>query len=88
VKPKNLQAFDGTHETDWLWISFYGMHVSNHVRSPFVLDRTRTQREHALQQREMMIMWFKDAAAGVSLVVFLASSYLLVPVAQAIVSAL
>jgi len=36
----------------------------------------------------MAIMWLKDAAAGVSLVVFLASSYLLVPVAQAALSAL
>ncbi len=31
-------------------------------------------------------MWLKDAAAGVSLVVFVASSYLLVPLAQALVS--
>jgi hypothetical protein len=36
----------------------------------------------------MAIMWFKDAAAGVSLVVFLASSYLLVPIAQSFLSAL
>jgi hypothetical protein len=34
----------------------------------------------------MLIMWFKDAAAGVSLVVFVASSYLLVPLAQALVA--
>ncbi len=27
-------------------------------------------------------MWFKDAAAGVSLVVFVASTYLFVPLAQ------
>ena len=33
-------------------------------------------------------MWFKDAAAGLSLVVFVAASYLLVPVAQAFLSAL
>jgi hypothetical protein len=33
------------------------------------------------------IMWFKDAAAGVSLVVFLASSYLLVPIAQSLMAA-
>ena len=32
-------------------------------------------------------MWFKDAAAGLSLVVFVASSYLLVPVAQSLVAA-
>jgi hypothetical protein len=32
-------------------------------------------------------MWFKDAAAGVSLVVFVASTYLLAPVAQTILSA-
>ena len=31
-------------------------------------------------------MWFKDAAAGVSLVVVVASSYLLVPVAQALLA--
>ncbi len=31
-------------------------------------------------------MWFKDAAAGVSLVVFVASAYLLVPVAQALLT--
>jgi hypothetical protein len=36
----------------------------------------------------MAIMWFKDAAAGVSLVVFVASSYLLVPVAQALLASL
>jgi hypothetical protein len=33
-------------------------------------------------------MWIKDAAAGVSLVVFVASTYLLAPVAQAILSAI
>ena len=33
-------------------------------------------------------MWLKDAAAGISLVVFVASSYLLVPLAQTIMSAL
>ena len=32
-------------------------------------------------------MWIKDAAAGVSLIVFVASTYLLVPVAQSLVSA-
>ncbi len=31
-------------------------------------------------------MWIRDAVAGVSLVVFVASSYLLVPVAQALLS--
>jgi hypothetical protein len=34
----------------------------------------------------MAIMWIKDAAAGVSLVVIVASSYLLVPVAQALMA--
>jgi len=33
-------------------------------------------------------MWFKDAAAGVSLVAFVAASYLLVPMAQAFFVAL
>ena len=47
----------------------------------------RTQREHTSLDREMAIMWFKDAAAGVSLVVFVASSYLLVPIAQTLLSA-
>ncbi len=32
-------------------------------------------------------MWFKDAAAGLSLVVFVASAYLLVPVAQTLLAA-
>ncbi len=32
-------------------------------------------------------MWLKDAAAGVSLVVFVASAYLLGPVAEAILAA-
>ncbi len=32
-------------------------------------------------------MWFKDAAAGVSLVVFMASAYLIVPVAQSFLAA-
>ncbi len=32
-------------------------------------------------------MWFKDAAAGVSLVVFVASTYLFVPLAQSLFSA-
>jgi hypothetical protein len=60
-----------------------------HDRSRFVLDKTRTQREHISQeQREKMIMWFKDAAAGVSLVVFVASSYLLVPLAQALIASI
>jgi hypothetical protein len=36
----------------------------------------------------MAIMWFKDAAAGVSLVVFVASSFLLMPLAQGFLSAL
>jgi hypothetical protein len=63
------------------------MTAADHVRSLFVLDKTRTQRERISQeQREMLIMWLKDAAAGVSLVVFMASSYLLVPLAQALVS--
>lgn len=31
-------------------------------------------------------MWMKDAAAGVSLVVFVASAYLIVPVAQALLA--
>ena len=61
---------------------------ANQIRTPFVLDFERTQREHARLKREMAIMWFKDAAAGVSLVVFVASSYLLVPVAQALLSSL
>ena len=63
------------------------MAVPNHVRSCFVLDKARTQREHDRLKRERAIMWIKDAAAGVSLVVFVASSYLLVPVAQALLSA-
>jgi len=33
-------------------------------------------------------MWIKDAAAGVSLVVFVASTYLLLPIAHALVGAL
>ena len=33
-------------------------------------------------------MWFKDAMAGVSFLVFVASSYLLVPVAQAFLTGL
>jgi hypothetical protein len=37
---------------------------------------------------EETVMWMKDAAAGVSLVVFMASAYLVVPVAQAILAAL
>jgi hypothetical protein len=58
-----------------------------HERSRFVLDLSRTQREHiSREQRERLIMWFKDAAAGVSLVAFVASSYLLVPLAQALLS--
>ena len=64
------------------------MQSLNQIRTPFVLDFDRTQREHARLKREMAIMWFKDAAAGVSLVVFVASSYLLVPVAQALLSSL
>ena len=64
------------------------MSTTNHIRTPFVLDRTGTQEEHLRLKREMTIMWLKDAAAGVSLVVFVASSYLLVPVAQALLSAL
>jgi hypothetical protein len=35
----------------------------------------------------MAVMWFKDAAAGISLVVFVASTYLLVPIAHTLVSA-
>ena len=31
-------------------------------------------------------MWFKDAAAGVSLVVFVASAYLIAPAAQMLLS--
>jgi hypothetical protein len=38
--------------------------------------------------KEEAVMWMKDAAAGVSLVVFMASAYLMVPVAQALLSAL
>jgi hypothetical protein len=58
------------------------------IRSPFVLDRARTQEEHTASEKEMAIMWFKDAAAGVSLVVFVASSFLLVPLAQGFFAAL
>jgi hypothetical protein len=64
------------------------MSTANHVRSPFVLDVAGTKNEHSLRQREIAIMWFKDAAAGVSLVVFVASSYLLLPIAQSLLSAL
>ncbi len=32
-------------------------------------------------------MWIKDAAAGVSLVVFVASAYLLAPIAQTLMAA-
>jgi hypothetical protein len=83
-----MQAPRGTNETDCLWISFASMAMTyHHDRSPFVLDKTRTKREHLTQeQREMAVMWIKDAAAGVSLVVFVASSYLLVPLAQTLLS--
>jgi hypothetical protein len=63
------------------------MYAPNHIRSPFVLDKTRTQREHDALKREMAIMWIKDAAAGVSLVVFVASAYLLAPIAQTLMAA-
>ena len=46
----------------------------------------RTELEQIPTQREMTIMWLKDAAAGLSLVVFLASAYLIVPAAQMLLS--
>jgi hypothetical protein len=54
-------------------------------RSPFVLDWKRTQREHVLRQREERNMWLKDAGAAVGFLVFVAASYLLVPVAQTMI---
>ena len=65
------------------------MAMTHETRSRFVLDNARTEREHISQEQwETMIMWFKDAAAGVSLVVFVASSYLLVPMAQAFLASI
>ncbi|MEI9993312.1 MAG: hypothetical protein WDM91_01860 [Rhizomicrobium sp.] len=61
--------------------------MPNRIRSRFVLDIAGTQGEHHASMREMAIMWFKDAAAGLSLVVFVASAYLLVPVAQTLLAA-
>ena len=82
-----MQVPEGTKETIRLWISLLFMAMTYHDRSCFVLDKARTQREHiSRDQKEILIMWFKDAAAGVSLVVFVASSYLLVPMAQALIS--
>ena len=57
-------------------------------RSVFVLDKVRTQSEHRRQMKETAVMWFKDAAAGVSLVAFVAASYLLVPLAQSLLTVL
>ena len=62
------------------------MPQANHIWTRFVLDIPRTEREHVRPASVEAVMWFKDAAAGLSLVVFVASSYLLVPVTQAFLS--
>jgi len=54
-------------------------------RSRFVLDKMRTQREHTSWKREFVIMWLKDAAAGASLVLFIASSFALASAMQVLI---
>jgi hypothetical protein len=47
-------------------------------RSCFVLDKTRTIREHKpLTETEELMAWIKDAAAGAGLLIFIASSFVL-----------
>jgi hypothetical protein len=61
------------------------MFIENPGWSRFVLDSLRTQVEHNLWKREIVIMWLKDAAAGASLVLFIASSFALASAMQAII---
>jgi hypothetical protein len=61
------------------------MQAVHSERSRFVLDSLRTQVEHISWKREIAIMWFKDAAAGAGLVLFIASSYALAGAVQAII---
>jgi hypothetical protein len=61
------------------------MGTATTIRSRFVLDTTRTQVEHDSWKREIVIMWLKDAAAGASLVLFIASSFALASAVQAII---
>lgn len=48
-----------------------------------VLDKEGTKREHSRRKRELPIMWFKDVLAGLGLVLFVASSFVLTGAVQA-----
>ena len=61
------------------------MESVGNIRSRFVLDSERTQVERISWKREIVIMWLKDAAAGASLVLFIASSFALASAVQALI---
>ena len=48
----------------------------------------RTELEHSPTQREITIMWLKDAAAGAGLIIFMVSSFVLAGGAQSVLHAL
>jgi hypothetical protein len=64
------------------------MLLTSPVRSRFVLDSKRTIREHTLSiDREVLMVWAKDIAAGAGLLAFITGSFLLATIAQAMMGA-
>jgi hypothetical protein len=60
----------------------------SHKRSRFVLDSKRTIREHTPSiDREVLMVWAKDIAAGAGLLAFITGSFLLATIAQAMMGA-
>ena len=58
------------------------------IRSRFVLDREENNKGtfFASEQEENGMTWFKDAAAGVGLLLFVVSSFVLTGAAQALLA--
>jgi hypothetical protein len=64
----------------------FNMMVAQPFRSRFVLDSKRTIVEHNSQiDREDLMVWAKDIAAGAGLLAFVTVSFLLATVAQSLV---
>src|SRR5258708_1873970 len=64
------------------------MYIKHFMRSRFVLDKSRTQTDHTAWKHEMALIWLKDAAAGLGIIVSTASAIALDYVVQPIVGCL
>jgi hypothetical protein len=64
------------------------MMTAQPIRSRFVLDSNRTIVEHTPSiEREILMAWAKDIAAGAGLLAFITGSLLLATIAQAMMGA-